>query len=73
MNKILKIFLAIIGGVDVIVTILIPIFIGALWINVAGLIDWKVYFFFTLGLISALFRAIKVGFMKQKIGLLKNE
>jgi hypothetical protein len=64
MNKFWTVILAILGGVNVVVSMFTPIILAAIWIEVAGLETWKSYFFFTLGLLSTLFRAIQVGFLK---------
>ena len=65
MNKIKTIILAILGGVDTTIYMFTPIFLAALWINLAGLNDWMIYFFYGLGLLATLFRAIKIGFIKH--------
>ena len=57
-------FLALVGGVDVTMSIFFPILIASIWINVFGLGDWSSYFIFALCLISSMFRAYKVGWMK---------
>ena len=41
------------------------IILAAIWITIAGLDNWMPYFFYGLGLLATLFRAIKVGFMKH--------
>jgi hypothetical protein len=65
MGKIKTILLAVLGGIDVVVTMFMPIIIGTIWINIFGLIGWKSYLIFGLGLFSSLFRAIKIGFMRN--------
>jgi len=65
MNKFNKILLAILGAIDVVMYMVTPIFLAVLWYSVVEVIDWKIYFFFTLGLFATLFRAIKIGFMKN--------
>ena len=65
MNKIIKIILAILGGIDVTFSIFSPIIIAALWVKVSTLSDWTEYFFYGVGLFSTLFRAIKVGWLKN--------
>ncbi len=61
MNKIIKSILIILAGVDVTVTIFLPIIIAALWIVISGLDSWTAYFFYGLGLLATMFRAIKIG------------
>jgi len=65
MRKITTILLAILGGIDVTITIFTPILLAVLWVSVSGLDDWSSYFFYGLGLFATLFRAIKIGFMKN--------
>jgi len=64
MNKLLTIILAILGGINVTISIFTPIILSTLWIRVAGLNSWTAYLFFGLGLLATLFRAIQVGFLK---------
>ena len=64
MNKVERIALAILGGMDATITMFTPIILSVVWISITPLDDWKVYFFFGLGLLATLFRAIKIGFMK---------
>jgi len=64
MNKLTTSILAILGGINVTITMFTPIILSVLWIRVAGLDDWTSYLFFGLGLFATLFRAIQVGFMK---------
>ena len=66
MNKFIKIILAILGGVEVIFQIVSPILLVTLWVAVIGLTDWTSYFFYGIGFTSSLYRAIKIGFMKQE-------
>lgn len=64
MNKTLKIFLSIIGGVNVTFHIFTPIMIASLFGASEILNDFQMYFIFAIGFLSTLFRAIKVGWMK---------
>jgi len=59
MNKSTKIFLAIIAGIDVTLTIFTPILIATLWMSIAGL-NFFSYTLYVLGLFATLFRAIKI-------------
>lgn len=61
MNKFSKIILAIIGGIEVTFNMFLPLIVASLWVKVSGLNDWTAYFFYGLGLISTLWRAIKLG------------
>jgi len=64
MNKLTKILLSIIGGMDITFTIFSPIIIGTIWIKIVGL-GWSSYFIFGLGLFATIFRAIKIGWLKE--------
>jgi hypothetical protein len=64
-NKFKTIVLSILGGIDVTISIFTPVILAALYVTIFGLIDWKGYFFYGIGLLATLFRAIKVGWLKQ--------
>lgn len=64
MKKGNKIFLAIIGGMDVVIYIITPIILGILWLNNGG-VNFSAYFLFFVCLFSSLFRAIKIGFLTK--------
>ena len=65
MNIFKKIVLSILGGVDVTFYIFTPILLAAVWVAVGGLNDWTEYFFYGIGLLATMFRAIKIGFLKH--------
>lgn len=65
MNKLLKILIAILGGIETTFYIFTPISLAALWIIVSGLNNWTSYFFYGIGLTSTLFRAIRIGWFKK--------
>jgi hypothetical protein len=65
MNKIITIFLAIIGGVDVVMTIVTPAILILLWIKIFGITDTKSVILLIITLVSTLFRAIKIGYLKN--------
>ena len=65
MNKGKKIMLSILGGVDVTFYMVTPIIIAVLWVNVIGLAGFLDYFFYGIGLISTIFRAIKIGWLEN--------
>ena len=64
MNNIQKILLAILAGVDTVIYLITPIILVILWVRINGLNDWTSYFFWGLGLLAALFRGIKIGWMR---------
>ena len=59
-----KIMLAVLGGIDVVYYIFSPILLATIWINLFGL-NWSGYFLFVMALLTSLFRAIKIGFLKN--------
>jgi len=63
MNKLTKIIIAILAGVDVTINIFTPILLSTIWINLFGF-NTGSYFIFVIGLLATLFRAIKVGWLK---------
>jgi len=66
MGKFKTIILAILGGIDTVIYMFTPIILAAIWITIAGLDSWMSYFFYSLGLLATMFRAIKIsGFMKN--------
>ncbi len=64
MNKLLKIILSILAGIEITFYLATPIIVAALWVIVNGLNDWTTYIFYGIGLTATLFRAIKIGWMK---------
>ena len=66
MNKGKKIILSVLGGVDVTFYMLTPIIIAVLWVNVIGLVGGLDYFFYAIGLLSTIFRAIKIGWLDDR-------
>jgi len=66
MKRGMKIFLSVLGGIEVTFSMFIPIFIAALWVTVGGVEDWTQYLFYSLGLVATLFRAIKIGWLNEE-------
>ena len=66
MNKLQKIALSILGGVDVTFYIFTPILISIMWIGLVQLTELYIYFIFSLGLLATFFRALKVGWLKNE-------
>jgi len=64
MNKKLKIFLAILGGFDVIFYIISPILLVSLYIAFFTVNNFVEIVLYTTGFLSTLFRGIKVGWLK---------
>ena len=63
MNKLAKSLLAILGACSVIMEITSPIFIAIIWASITPT-NWATYTIFWIGFLAALFRAIKIGWMK---------
>lgn len=64
MNKLNKILLSIIAGIDTTIYLFTPIIISTLWINIFGLDNFGSYLIVGLGFFSTMFRAIKIGWLK---------
>lgn len=65
MNKFKKIILSILGGIDVTFYMFTPILIAVLWVRLSTLENWTEYFIYGIGLLATIFRAIKIGFLKN--------
>jgi hypothetical protein len=65
MNKFKKVILSILGGIEVTFTMFTPIILAALWVTVSSLENWTEYFIYGIGLLATLFRAIKIGWLKN--------
>lgn len=65
MNKFSKVILSILGGIEVVFTMFSPILIAVLWVKVSSLENWTEYFFYSIGLLATMFRAIKIGWFKK--------
>lgn len=66
MNKSLLVLLAIFGGIEVVFYIITPMLLGIVWLSISDLNYWANYILFGAGLCATLFRAIKVGFLKNQ-------
>lgn len=64
MNKFNKIMLSILGGVDTTFYIFTPIMLVVLMGQSQILNDFQVNFIYSLGFLSTIFRAIKIGWLK---------
>jgi hypothetical protein len=63
MNKVVKILLALIGGLESVFSMVSPILLVTLWINFYP--SNRDFLFLTLGLTASIFRAIKIGWLKE--------
>ena len=64
MNKVLKILVAIFGGIEVVFTMALPILVAIIWVRISEVIGISAYILISAGLIASLFRAIKIGFIE---------
>ena len=64
MNKLSKILLSILAGIEAVFYIFSPILLVALWVNIFGLYDFGSSLVYMIGLFATVFRAIKVGWMR---------
>jgi hypothetical protein len=62
MNQILKISLAILGGIEAVFSISLPILVSLIWIRITNDLGWSSYLLLTAGIFASMFRAIKIGF-----------
>jgi hypothetical protein len=65
MNKIKKIILAALGGVDVALYTITPILLAIIWVNLFGLGRGGDYIIYIVGLLSSVFRGIKIGWLRN--------
>ena len=65
MNKLQKIILSVIGGVEVVFYTITPILISIIWAELFGISDVGAYVLYGAGLISSAFRGIKIGWLKR--------
>jgi hypothetical protein len=64
MNKLAKILLSVLGGINTTFHIFTPIMLAAVMSSMGFLNMFQINFMFVLGFLSTLFRAIRVGWMK---------
>ena len=60
MNKFLKVFLAIIGGINVIFSLFIPIAISLVITKMYNLVGFSLYLVIIIGSLSTFYRAIEI-------------
>jgi hypothetical protein len=64
MNKFKKILVGILGGIDVVVTIITPIILSLFWVKLFG-ISFATYVLIIACGLAALFRAIKIDWIRR--------
>jgi len=65
MNKLKKILLAVLAGIDVVFYFITPILLSMVWVKLFGFNNYGDYVIYIIGLFSCLFRGIKIGFLKN--------
>ena len=63
MNKLLKIFLSILGAVEVVFSIFIPFALSLLILQIVGFQGFYSFVLLLAGILSSLYRAIKIGIL----------
>ena len=63
MNKLLKILLATLAGIETVFSIGLPILVSLLWVRIGGLTNWSSYVLLSAGILASIFRGIKTGLM----------
>ena len=63
-NKFKTIVLATIGGVNAVFDIAVPILVALLWVRYSNMLGVSSYVLVGAGIISSIFRGIKVGWLK---------
>ena len=66
MNKFSKVLLSIIGGIDTTFKILTPLLLAVIFVSIGDLTELGTYVLYILGGLACLFRAIKIGWMKNE-------
>jgi hypothetical protein len=61
MNKFLKIVIAVLGGVEAVFSIGIPVLVALVCIKIGNITGFIKYSFFTASILASFFRAIKIG------------
>lgn len=65
MNKLQKISLAILGGIETVFYMITPILISLIWINVFDTSKAGTLILYSVALIASVFRAIKIGWLRE--------
>jgi len=65
MNKLQKVTIAILGGIETVFSIAMPTLIALLWIKYSSSVGVSSLILITAGIISTIFRAIKVGWLVE--------
>jgi len=65
MNNLLKILLAILGGIETVFYMVTPILISLIWVNISSFNSFGTYTMYSAGLLASVFRGIKIGWLKK--------
>lgn len=65
MNKLTKILLASLAGIEMVFYIMTPILIGLMWVKIFTFESFGNYIIYIVALISSIFRGIKSGWIKK--------
>jgi len=66
MNKIVKIFIAVFGAVNVVFSFFIPIAVALLFIDTFGIDGYRAGLIAVLGGLSSFYRAFQIGFIRNR-------
>ena len=66
MNKLLKVIIATLGGIEAVFSIAVPILLAIIWIRISLMVGWSSYVLLSAGILATIFRGIKIGFMKNE-------
>lgn len=65
MNKLIKILLATLAGVESVFYMVTPILISLIWVSLFSFQSWGSYIIYGTGLLASVFRGIKIGWLKK--------
>jgi hypothetical protein len=65
MNKLTKILLGFLGGMDVVITCAMPILLAVIWVTLFGFNNFGSYVLIVASICSSIFRSIKIGWIKK--------
>lgn len=65
MNKIKTVLLGILGGMDVVMTIVMPLLLAIIWVTLFGFNNYGSYILIVVSICASIFRSIKIGWFKK--------
>ena len=63
MNKLPKVTIAILGGIETVFSILLPTIVALMWIRYDATVGISAKILIAAGIVSTIFRAIKIGWL----------